>query len=381
MYPTTDEHVQLIKGLNEEVSLVDFWSPGYPSQVHIDGPVDIRVPKRELTSLKYTMKNAGINFEIKIKDLQELIDSQEKSSPKGILDGDYDYNKYHDYDEINQWTFDMAAQNPGVISRSVLGESFEKRDIPMLTISRNLNNPAILVDCGFHAREWISPAFCQCYVNSLINDDILNSLTVYVIPVVNVDGYAYSWSNDRMWRKTRSTNNICIGVDPNRNCDIGFTGEGSSSQPCSDVYRGPHAESEPEVKALTQFMRDNVNNLFAYITFHAYGQMILYPFSYTEEMAATADVLDKYAVQAKNAILEPYRTRYIYGPGATTIYIASGGSDDYAYVTGIKLSYTVELRDKGVNGFILPESQIPEVCVETYELMKVMHQAALEQAA
>ena len=38
--------------------------------------------------------------------------------------------------------------------------------------------------------------------------------------------------------------------------------------------------------------------------------------------------------------------------------LAAGGSDDYAYDFGAKMSYTIELRDNGRYGFILPESQV-----------------------
>ena len=34
--------------------------------------------------------------------------------------------------------------------------------------------------------------------------NILSKFDVYIIPVVNPDGYEYSRQHDRMWRKTRS---------------------------------------------------------------------------------------------------------------------------------------------------------------------------------
>ena len=43
--------------------------------------------------------------------------------------------------------------------------------------------------------------------------------------------------------------------------------------------------------------------------------------------------------------------------------MAAGGSDDYAYDFGAKMSYTIELRDNGRYGFILPESQVSTVLV------------------
>ena len=61
----------------------------------------------------------------------------------------------------------MAAEYPALVSRETLITSEEGREIPQLILGRPLadNKPIVLIDCGMHAREWITPAFCQCYVN------------------------------------------------------------------------------------------------------------------------------------------------------------------------------------------------------------------------
>lgn len=56
--------------------------------------------------------------------------------------------------------------------------------------------------------------------------------------------------------------------------------EGASSNPCDDTYCGPFPESEPEVKAIAKFLRKHKKRMKAYISIHAYAQMLLYPFSY-----------------------------------------------------------------------------------------------------
>ena len=35
-------------------------------------------------------------------------------------------------------------------------------------------------------------------------DSLLDKFNVYLLPMVNPDGYEYSRNHDRMWRKTRS---------------------------------------------------------------------------------------------------------------------------------------------------------------------------------
>ena len=49
------------------------------------------------------------------------------------------------------------------------------------------------------------------------------------------------------------------------------------------------------------------------------------------------------------------------------LYTASGNSIDYTYgAAGIKYSYSIELRDKGRYGFLLPADQIVPTGEETF---------------
>ncbi|XP_013856628.1 carboxypeptidase B, partial [Austrofundulus limnaeus] len=123
------------------------------------------------------------------------------------------------------------------------------------------------MDCGIHAREWISPAFCQWFVKEALSTygsdsqmtSLLDQMDVYVLPVFNIDGYVYTHTNNRMWRKTRSkgSGSSCIGADPNRNFDAGWCTLGASSNPCSDTFCGYSPESEIEVKNVADFIRRN----------------------------------------------------------------------------------------------------------------------------
>ena len=68
-----------------------------------------------------------------------------------------------------------------------------------------------------------------------------------------------------------------------------------------------------------------------------------------------------------------YGTRWTYGPACTTIYPTTGDSVDYNYgALGIKYSFTVELRDTGRYGFILPASQIKPSGEEAYDGFKAL---------
>ena len=42
--------------------------------------------------------------------------------------------------------------------------------------------------------------------------------------------------------------------------------------------------------------------------------------------------------------------------------LAAGGSDDMSKDHGVNISYTIELRDLGRYGFLLPENQVRQTC-------------------
>lgn len=131
-------------------------------------------------------------------------------------------------------------------------------------------------------REWITSATATWFINELLTSrdlvvrDLAENIDWYIIPVLNVDGFVYTHTTDRMWRKTRQpTSSLCFGTDPNRNFDyLWFTG-GASNNPCSETYAGPNAFSEPETRALSTYYDSMHKNVSAYISFHSYGQYLM----------------------------------------------------------------------------------------------------------
>src|SRR5512138_2293267 len=75
----------------------------------------------------------------------------------------------------------------------------------------------------------------------------VDSTELWIVPVVNPDGYQYSWATDRYWRKNRRGGH---GVDLNRNYSVAWGGDGSSADKSSQVYRGEFAFSEVESSAV-----------------------------------------------------------------------------------------------------------------------------------
>lgn len=55
-----------------------------------------------------------------------------------------------------------TAANNSLVSYSVIGQSYEGRDIGMVTIrTGNVEAKQIIyLECGIHAREWVTEASC-----------------------------------------------------------------------------------------------------------------------------------------------------------------------------------------------------------------------------
>ena len=92
-------------------------------------------------------------------------------------------------------------------------------------------------------REWISPATCSYIMHEMVENSskykiLLNSFDVFIMPSMNPDGYEYTRTRDRMWRKTRSSNPgyRCKGTDPNRNWGYNWGLKGASTNPCDGEY-------------------------------------------------------------------------------------------------------------------------------------------------
>ncbi|KAL1006264.1 hypothetical protein UPYG_G00069910 [Umbra pygmaea] len=377
--PITDDHVLLIKELANIVE-VDFWRPESADLVTIDIDVDVHVPPAH-TDMVYTMmQQSGMQTEVLIEDIQAQM--EDHLDNRNIDPRAHSYTKYNTWDTIQAWITSISSSNPELISRQVIGSTFEGRPMNVLKVGKRSSStkPSIFLDCGIHAREWISTAFCQWFVKEALSTygtdsdmtGLLNQMDVYVLPVFNIDGYDYTHKKDRMWRKTRSktSSSSCIGADPNRNWNAGWCTAGASSNPCSDTFCGYSPESEIEVKNVADFIRRNKSSIKAYLTIHSYSQLLLFPYSYTFALAQHHNELMAVAEGASNALRSLYGTKYTSGPGAATIYPAAGGSDDWAYDLGVKYSYTFELRDTGRYGFLLPETQIKPTCEETMLAVK-----------
>jgi murein tripeptide amidase MpaA len=184
-----------------------------------------------------------------------------------------------------------------------------------------------------------------------------------------------------MWRKNRQPSTKtprCYGRDINRQWPYQWDSNesGASPDPCDETYRGESPSDGPESQGLVAFtnkLRD-AGGIKLYVDWHSYGQHILSPWGYVctafpDDSAAHVALAGRVA----DAVAAVEGTRFDYGPSCSTLYATTGDSVDYLHGPGkADWAFTVELRDTGSAGFVLPPAQILGSAKEQWEGMKVM---------
>ncbi|NXL38936.1 CBPA2 Carboxypeptidase, partial [Glaucidium brasilianum] len=372
------KELQLLESL-EHLEL-DFWiNPSTPML-----PVDVRIPANSLQEVKAFLESHGIEYSILIEDLQVVLDKEKEdmayNQQRDRSSNNFNYGTYHSLDAIYAELDHLASEYSDIVSKLQIGQSYEKRPLYVLKFSTGgSNRPAIWIDAGIHSREWVTQASAIWIARKIASDyrkdpsitALLNKMDIFLLTVTNPDGYVFTHTTNRMWRKTRSRNqgSVCIGVDPNRNWDAGFGGPGASNNPCSESYRGPSANSEVEVRSVVNFIK-NHGNVRAFLTLHSYSQLLMYPYGYKcTEPADHAELVRQNALAlASSALLRSPPWLF----ASSLADQASGGSIDWSYDYGIKYSFAFELRDTGRYGFLLPASQIIPTAEETWLGLKTI---------
>ncbi|KAI8865591.1 Zn-dependent exopeptidase, partial [Ramicandelaber brevisporus] len=228
-----------------------------------------------------------------------------------------------------------------------IGKTIEGRDIFAVEISspsrlRPDGTPkkTAFHEFNIHGREWLTSAVGQYYADSLVKayrskdprvTRILENTVIALVPVVNPDGYAYTWTADRMWRKNRRNNgNGTYGVDICRNFPTFWGKEGASDDPAAEDFYGAHPASEPETQAIMRYYSSLKNKITA-LDVHTCGQYIGYPFGGTAQLPPQPD-LDNY----KNITSKMVET--ILKEGGKQYYPININSD-IATFTGLALDY------------------------------------------
>jgi len=334
--------------------------------------------------LKDQIVKRGLQYTVHVHDLQKHIDTETEANieAQSKLDDAW-FDSYHTYIEIMNWIDDRAAACGSRCSTFSIGNSYQGRELKVLKITGAPNSctqkPTIWIDAGIHAREWISHTTNMYIIDKLIEEydtvpfvkQMRDTYDWYFLPIVNPDGYAYTWSTDRMWRKTRQpvSGSTCVGADANRNFDHMWMTIGASNNPCSETYAGPAAYSEPEAKAVADFMMTMNGTWELFITLHTYGQLWMAPWGYTKDLPDDYNELTRVGQAAVRTILDTHGKAYEMGNAASILYESSGTSRDWAKgIPKVPYVFTIELRS--TNSFVLPPAEIRPTGQEIWAALK-----------
>jgi len=375
--PKNEDEAKVVQELENQG--LPFWSGPNP----VGRASDIMFPPHMQGDIIEGLQNSGIDIKEFISDVEKLVVEQDA----GIQDDvsarvDFNFGQYHTLASAYSFLDQIAAEHSSIARTSSIGNSFEGRELKMLTISKGGGGtkPAIWFDANIHAREWITSAVCMYVVNELLTstNPVVQQWTQdydwYILCHHNPDGFEFARTTTRMWRKTRSTRSgtTCRGADPNRNFAFHWLGGGSSTDPCSDTYAGSAAFSEPETKAASDFQTSLGSRLKFVLSLHSYSQYILIPYGVRVPFPPHNEYMRIGQLTAA-AIQRRYNTRFVPGNIVDLLYVASGGSGDWAHgVRNVDLTYTFEMRDTGLYGFLLPATQIIPSSLEFMDGLEVM---------
>ncbi|GGM75217.1 hypothetical protein GCM10012275_52390 [Longimycelium tulufanense] len=296
------------------------------------------------------------------------------------------YGGYRTVEAYHRFVADVAQRYPDLTRRVEYGDSWKRsrdlgagNDLEALCITATAPlgcrtrpesaKPRLLVMAQIHAREVTTSEMAWRLVSHLLDGyrtdpevtAVLQGTEVWVVPQVNPDGIetvqeglasgdvsitSKAWQRKNLndtnsaepcsgpWQRSQE------GIDLNRNWDSHWNQTGVSREPCSLVYNGPEAASEPEVSSLAGLFE----RLFpdqrgpgeddaappttrgAMITIHTYGNLVLFPWGTSKDTKAPND-----AGLRSMAFRMGHFNGYEAGQPPEVLYQLSGSTDDWAY--------------------------------------------------
>ncbi len=302
----------------------------------------------------------------------------ESSFPLQNILNDFPTNDspFHNYDELTKALQDLHARFPAITTLTSVGKSVEGRDIWALRLCGQMDNadqlPGSIFMGGHHAREHLSVETPLRILESLLSRyqaqdakimSLIDHRDIHFIPAVNPDGLEWDISTGsyQYWRKNRSRNSTgTYGVDLNRNYSYMWNHGGSSSDSSDDTFMGPTAFSEPETRAIRDYVETH-KNLKILLSFHTFSELILYPWGHKYDHIEDNEDLKVHEIMARRmAQWNGYTPKQ-----ASELYIASGDTTDWSYGAHKIISFTFELdpASQWNTGGFYPGAQVIDAVV------------------
>ena len=285
---------------------------------------------------------------------------------------------------LRQEFVELAAANPDLVKQEVIGRSVMGQEILAFKVTKDARQvpdgarPSVLYASAQHAREWITPEMTRRLLRYVIDGygsgpqirKLLDTTELWFVPVANPDGYDYTFSTDRLWRKNLRDNDGdgtitgVDGVDPNRNFPTrwGYDNEGSSDAPDSQTYRGRAPASEPETRALDGLMA-RVGFEFL-VNYHSAAELLLYGTGWQVATPTPDDVIyEAMAGDDANPAVPGYDPDI-----SAELYTTNGETTEHAEEAYGTLGFTPEMSTCQTASAVDPDDAfLPEDCGSVFE--------------
>jgi hypothetical protein len=263
--------------------------------------------------------------------------------------------------EVFAFLDQLVTENPKIFSKiPQIAKTIEGRVIPGYKISTGKGRKPLYTQGLIHAREWIAGSSTFYTMAALLdglraNDPVVtaifNEYEWHFVPILNLDGYQYTWTTTRLWRKNRRpVFGSMFGVDINRNYPPVAFWDKDDASPQQEDYGGSGVLSEPETAGSWDYVKKL--NIYGAIDMHSYGGQVLRaygnqkgtpPAPYGPKLKVLGDAMAKAAGSAYSSIL------------SAELYVAYGCFDDAVFQELNKPAFTIEMAG---TSFIASESTI-----------------------
>lgn len=198
-------------------------------------------------------------------------------------------HKYMRAKDVREKLHKIAATFPSLTRVREIGRTHQEQPIFAVEISTEVtatHKPVVMFTAMHHSNEVMTTEIAMHMIETLTEHfgsdpeitEWLSTYKIVVVPQLNPDGNDLVHNDKPLWRKNaRTLQGKEVGVDLNRNYPTLWGHcNGSSPHESASTYRGPQPASEPEVQAMLKLVREL--RPIANISYHSYGEYILYPF-------------------------------------------------------------------------------------------------------
>jgi carboxypeptidase T len=335
--------------------------------------------------------------------------SQNNILPKRLQGKKYPtyYGGYRTVKGYDEYESDLQKAYPNLVKKFVIGKSDTGRNTMNAVcitedakdgckLTPNVDKARFLLETHIHAREVATDEMAWRFMTLLVDNDgtdaqitsLLQSTEVWFVPEMNPDGSNITakgiesdglGSDSPAWQRKNDDEDQTPpggcpgswagsqpGVDENRNWAFAWGGASSSSDPCSEVFKGTKKMSESETEAVEKLIKElfkdqkpkdpqtpaPLKTTGEMLTFHTDAGVNIIPWDYTTSVQTPND-----AGYRALGFRQSYYTAEEVGQAGQVLYNVGGGTDDWAYATLGIAAGTWELADQsGCTGFFPPFS-------------------------